>query len=377
MENPGACQASNGIESEYDRAKELKAFDDTKAGVRGLVESGIAKVPRMFIDPRERIIECCSTSSNDQKDLMIPVIDLEGICEMGEDASVRKEMINQVKHAAETWGFFQVVNHGIPVEIMDELLEGARWFHEQPREERSKFYSRDKTKKVKYTSNFDLYKSPVANWRDTFFCAIAPEPPNPEEMPIAFRDILMDYSKYVKKLGVALFSLLSDALGLDRNHLYDIGCSEGLFILGQYYPACPEPELTLGTSKHSDSNFITILLQDQIGGLQVLHQNQWINVPPVHGALVINIGDLLQLISNDRFKSSIHRVLAAHVSPRISVASFFNTYSKPSAVKYGPIKELLSEENPPLYRETTITEYLEHYNEKGLDGTSALLHFKL
>ncbi|KAK9132271.1 hypothetical protein Scep_011799 [Stephania cephalantha] len=377
MENPCACLASIGVESEYDRAKELKAFDDTKAGVRGLVEFGVAKVPRMFIDPNERIIECCSTSPNARKDLMIPVIDIEGICETGEDAFARKEMINQVKHAAETWGFFQVVNHGIPVEIMDDVLEGARWFHEQPREERSKYYSRDKTKKVKYTSNFDLYKSPVANWRDTFFCAIAPEPPNPEEMPIAFRDVLMDYSKYVKKLGVALFGLLSEALGLDHNYLCEIGCSEGLFILCHYYPACPEPELTLGTSKHSDSNFITILLQDQIGGLQVLHQNQWINVPPLHGGLVINIGDLLQLISNDRFKSSEHRVLAAHVSPRTSVASFFNTYSQPSAMKYGPIKELVSEENPPLYRETTMQEYLEHYNEKGLDGTSALLHFKV
>lgn len=57
----------------------------------------------------------------------------------------------------------------------------------------------------------------------------------------------------------------------------------------------PEPELTMGTSRHTEGNFMTILLQDQIGGLQVLHENQWIDVPAVHGALDMNIGDLLQV----------------------------------------------------------------------------------
>jgi isopenicillin N synthase-like dioxygenase len=96
------------------------------------------------------------------------------------------------------------------------------------------------------------------------------------------------------KLGILLLELLSEALGLNPNHLNDIDCSEGLALVCHYYPACPQPELTIGASKHADNAFLVVLLQDHTGGLQVLHQDKWVDVPPVPGALVVNIGDLLQ-----------------------------------------------------------------------------------
>lgn len=110
-------------------------------------------------------------------------------------------------------------------------------------------------------------------------------------------EILIKYSKEVMKLGHALFELLSEALGLEPNYLKDMDCAKGLAVLCHYYPACPQPELTIGVTKHSDNDFITVLLQDDLGGLQVLYQDQWVNVPPTPGALVINIGDLLQVTS--------------------------------------------------------------------------------
>ncbi|KAI3756733.1 hypothetical protein L1987_56555 [Smallanthus sonchifolius] len=179
---------------------------------------------------------------------------------------------------------------------------------------------------------------------------MAPNPPQPHRLAgqhflHLFLDVLLEYSNQVMKLGVCLFELMSEALGLNTDHLLNMGCADGLAVLGHYYPSCPQPELTIGTTDHTDNDFITILLQDHIGGLKVFYQNQWTDVPPTPGALIVNAGDFLQLITNDKFVSSQHKVVANKVGPRVSVASFFTT--GPS-LEYSIYLHLKTSEDPEL-----------------------------
>ncbi|KAL5712148.1 hypothetical protein ACHQM5_014347 [Ranunculus cassubicifolius] len=353
----------------YDRVAEVKKFYETKAGVKGLVDSGIVKIPKLFIHSSLDLVKDC-----DSKDhyFEIPTIDLYGV----DDGGRRKVVVEEIRAASNTWGFFQMVNHGIPVSILDEMIDGVRRFHEQPTEEKQKIYAQETSKKVRFYSNgYALRMSQAADWRDSLSCSFGEETLDPEGLPLVCRDIVIKYMRCIIKLKDTLSKLLSEALGLGADYLTRLECMETESWVGHYYPACPEPDITLGTTRHTDPDFITILLQDQTGGLQVLHQNQWVDVPPTKGTLVANIGDLMQLVTNDRFKSVEHRVLARAAVPRISAATFF--YPKELGSRHGPIKELLSEDDPPIYRDILVNEYRDFHKSEALDGKSALLHFKL
>ncbi|KAL6610104.1 hypothetical protein ACP70R_040073 [Stipagrostis hirtigluma subsp. patula] len=369
-------------EGAYDRQRELQAFDDTKAGVKGLVDAGVTAVPAIFRHPLDSFSLPLLPAATDDGVATIPVIDLSR-------AQARREEVGrQVKAAAETVGFFQVVNHGVAGELMAEMLAAVRRFNEAPAEAKRPYYRRGNARKVRFSSNFDLFRSPAANWRDTLFCDVAPEPPRPEELPEAVRHVMVEYGDAVRKVAVGVLELLSESLGLAGDHLTKMGCVEGLGLACNYYPPCPEPHLTLGTSRHTDASFLTVLLQDAMGGLQVLldhggGRQGWLDVPPLPGALLINIGDLLQLVSNGKFKSVEHRVVAnkSRDTSRVSVAGFCSADVIGSTRVYGPIRELTSSDgngsNPPLYKSITIQEYLAHFLDKGLDGRPALDYFLL
>ncbi|XP_028113316.1 1-aminocyclopropane-1-carboxylate oxidase homolog 1-like [Camellia sinensis] len=238
-------------ETDYDRKSELKAVDDSQAGVKGLLDAGVTKIPKIFVNGHNQL------------------------------RSDQGRIVGQVTHLCMNWGFFQVICHGILVSVMDGMIDGVRRFHEQDIEVRKQYYSHDlNARRFLYCSNFDLFEAPMANWRDTMSCFMAPHPPDPEELPAVCNyviDIMFEYTRQAMRLGCGLSELLSEALGLNPNHLKEVGCALSSILSDNYYPACPESDLTLGASSHTDSAFMTILLQDQIGGLQVLHQNQWVD----------------------------------------------------------------------------------------------------
>ncbi|KAL0459423.1 UNVERIFIED_CONTAM: 1-aminocyclopropane-1-carboxylate oxidase7 [Sesamum latifolium] len=166
--------------------------------------------------------------------------------------------------------------------------------------------------------------------------------------------------------------LLSEALGLPSDYLSSIECMKSEAVACLYYPKCPEPEKTLGTPKHSDTTFLTLLMQDSTGGLQILHDDHWVDAP-----LSVELLLPILIISNDKFISVEHRVLAQPVGPRISVACFFTPSLKAAAKPFAPIKELLSDENSAVYREFMFREYCLYYKTRFEGVGSALHHYKI
>ncbi|XP_037442293.1 1-aminocyclopropane-1-carboxylate oxidase homolog 1-like [Triticum dicoccoides] len=361
---------------DHDRLRALKAFDDTKAGVKGLVDAGVTTIPAIFHHPPESLADAPHLHHGHHQ-FAIPVIDLAGLATLTGRASV----VGAMKAAAQTVGFFQVTNHGVPESAMSEVLAAVRRFNEEPAEAKAPYYSRDPKRRARYQCNFDLFRSPAASWRDTLYMEMAPEPPPPEEIPPACRTIVPEYAGLVQRLGRTLFGLLSEALGLPRRYLEEeAGCLEGLSVGCHYYPACPEPRRTLGNARHSDPSFLTVLLQDAVGGLQVLVDDEkrrpaWLDVPAEAGALVVNVGDYLQILSNDRFRSVEHRVVANGAGPRVSVACFFRADASTRVL--APIVTAGDGDGRARYRSTKVPEMLRHYGAKGLDGVSALQRVRI
>ncbi|XP_073136405.1 1-aminocyclopropane-1-carboxylate oxidase homolog 1-like [Henckelia pumila] len=383
------------VDQESERIKMLKSFDETKAGVKGLVDSGIVKVPKIFVRQFEELPQEYSHYRTDQ--IHVPAVDLDQVQKPDKPRLMdpdqikvpvidisdvhkpdrRKQVVEDVKIASETWGFFQVVNHGIPLCVLDGMIDGIREFHEQGVEEKRKYYTRDNTKSVRFYSSHDLFTSRIASWRDSLSMSFSDpdRPTDPQELPAACRDSAMEYSKHVETLGNTLLGLLSEALGLETDRLKSMECSKGHRLHGHYYPACPEPDQTIGTAKHSDAGFLTILLQNHIvSGLQVMCDSQWIDIQPVPSCLVVNIGDLLQLVSNGRFKSNKHRVISNGIGPRISVACFFSGPVNGAKI-YGPMDDLITEENPPIYTQIVLTDYFVKALNTGLEDYRALDYY--
>lgn len=167
----------------YDRAKEVQHFDETKSGVKGLLDSGITKLPRFFHEPLESLKNLTHHTDAPHVEPSVPVIDISGL----HDTAQRAHIVGQIRDACSTWGMFQMVSHGIGVEVLEKVLEGVRRFHEQPGEVKKVWYSRDRGKAVRYYSNGDLFVAKAANWRDSIAFSFSDGSVAPEAVPTICR----------------------------------------------------------------------------------------------------------------------------------------------------------------------------------------------
>lgn len=178
-------ETENLVDEEFSKneiLKQVKEFDDTKAGVKGLVDSGITKIPTFFIHSPEKLPK----PSDGTLLLDLPVINLQGFG----SSTRRSEIVRGICEASMTWGFFRIINHGISVDVMDELLQGVKNFHEQPKEMKMEFYTRDFSRRIKYYSTLDLHVTKIGQWRDSLGVEFQDSIADPQGLPIVFRYFL-------------------------------------------------------------------------------------------------------------------------------------------------------------------------------------------
>ncbi|GAB2211955.1 hypothetical protein Droror1_Dr00025295 [Drosera rotundifolia] len=337
---------------------------DQGHGVRGLSTIGLDSVPTQYVQPPEERLDATKILS----DQTIPVIDVSN----WEDPAVSDAICT----ASRQYGFFQVINHEIPVEELEAVQAAAHRFFEQPTEDKIKF-KKDVLGKgtVKMGTSFSPYKEKVMEWKDYLSLQWFPRDPTAgADWPPICKDEAVDYLKKVHSLAKKLFNVLLNGLSIPNG--FDDESHKSLLMSWiavnfNYYPYCPNPELTVGVGRHSDGSAITVLLQDDVGGLYVRAPDaeSWIHVPPTRGALVINIGDVLQLLSNGRYRSIEHKVVANPWKNRVSIAVFMNP--APNQV-VGPMKEAMEEGEKPLYREIGFMDYMKYFFGKGHDGKATI-----
>ncbi|KAL9372001.1 hypothetical protein Peur_034245 [Populus x canadensis] len=332
-----------------------------------VLSSGIqyTNLPASYVRPeseRPRLWEV-STCEN------VPVIDL--------GCQERDQIVQQVGDACKNYGFFQVINHGVSLEAVEKMLGVAHDFFSLPVEEKLKLYSDDPSKTMRLSTSFNVNKEKVHNWRDylRLHCypldKYAPEWPS---KPPPFKDIVSSYCIQVRELGFRIQELISESLGLEKDHVKNVLGEQGQHMAVNFYPPCPEPELTFGLPGHTDPNALTILLQDQsVAGLQVLKDGKWVAVNPHPDAFVINIGDQLQALSNGRYKSVWHRAITNTDKARMSVASFLCPYDNALIT---PPKALTDDGTGAVYRDFTYAEYYKKFWSRDLDQEHCLELFK-
>ncbi|KAL6898051.1 hypothetical protein ACP4OV_006647 [Aristida adscensionis] len=263
----------------------------------------------------------------------------------------------ELRSALQTWGFFLVTSHGIETSLVDAVIAVSREFFRQPMEQKQEYSNLTEGKRWQqegYGNDPVKTQDQVLDWSDRLHLTVEPEdarnlarwPKHPE----SFRDLLHEYTLKCKGVKDGILGAIAKLLGLDEDCLInEVGDKGATYARFNFYPACPRPDLVLGMTPHSDVRVLTLLLMEKdVGGLQVLRDGTWYNVPPVRDhALLINMGVLMEIMTNGIFKGPVHRVVTNSEKERISVAMFFCTDLEK---EIEPLSELIDEKHPARYK---------------------------
>ncbi|KAL6867676.1 hypothetical protein ACP4OV_015700 [Aristida adscensionis] len=292
----------------------------------------------------------------------VPVIDLSPICApttTGAASASVDALAAEVGAACRDWGFFVAVGHGVPEATVARAVDAGRAFFALPAARKAAVRRTERSPLGYYDAE---HIRNVRDWKEVFdmFPRELPPPADGElvfqnkwpdgDLP-EFREALEEYAAAMEELAFKLLEVIARSLSLRPDWLHGFFKDRGdqtTYMRINSYPPCPSPDLVLGIGRHKDSGALTILLQDDVGGLDVRRRpdGEWVRVEPVHGSLIVNIGDIIQVWSNEVYQSVEHRASVNSEKRRFSIPYFFNPGMQ-TVVE--PLQEMVSEGNPSRY----------------------------
>ncbi|XP_047965423.1 2-oxoglutarate-dependent dioxygenase 21, chloroplastic-like [Salvia hispanica] len=332
-------------------------------------ERGLPYVPKCYE------AQPFDASKTDADVFDVPTIDVADI----EDPARRSVIVEQIANVCCRRGFFQIVNHGIEEVTIKGAMSVASGFLNLTIEEKVKYMSNDVRKPVRYGTSIKDGVDKVQFWR--IFLKHYSHPLNNwihmwPDSPLDYKEKMGKYVSELEMVAQKTAGLITDSVGLGPTYLTK-EIDNGMQIVAvNGYPPCPEPELALGLPAHTDYCCLTLLLQDS-PGLQILNSgtNTWMLVPIVEGALQVLVGDQVEVLTNGRYKSVVHRVVLSSNQPRISIAGL---HSLGMDVQVQPPPEMADAHRPGRYRQSSFHDFLDFISKNDLgQGRSFLDTLKI
>ncbi|KAG4999711.1 Protein SRG1 [Glycine soja] len=333
--------------------------------VQEIAKEALTIVPERYVRPvHERPILSNSTPLPE-----IPVIDLSKLLSQYH----KEHELNRLHYACKEWGFFQLINHGVDSSLVEKVKRGAQGLFDLPMEEKKKFGQREGEAEG-YGQLFVVSEEQKLEWADLFFMFTLP--PNKRKphlfpnLPLPFRGDLDAYCEELRKLAIQILDQMANSLAIDPMEIRELFGEAEQSMRMNYYPPCPQPELVMGLNPHSDGGGLTILLQaNEVEGLQIRKDGLWIPVKPLPNAFIINLGDMLEVMSNGIYQSIEHRATVNSEKERLSIATFYSTAIDAIIC---PAPSLVTPKTPAMFKPISAGDYFKGYLAQELRGKSFL-----
>ncbi|KAM7505893.1 hypothetical protein LguiB_004797 [Lonicera macranthoides] len=347
--------------------------------VQELARGPISKIPPRYLrfDQDPPIV-----SGDDELLPSIPIIDLGALLASsntcGSDSDSTDSELQTLHSACKHWGFFQVINHGVSASLLEEFKREIVEFFKLPIEQKQKLWQQPDNHEG-FGQLFVVSESQKLDWCDMFYITALPTNLRKtklfEDLPPNLRETLEAYSKEVKMLAMAILCQMAKALKMNGEEMRVLFSDGVQSMRMNYYPPCPEPDMAIGFTPHSDADALTILYQlNETEGLQIRKDGKWVLVKPLPNAFVVNIGDIMEIVSNGVYRSVEHRATVNSTEERLSIATF---YSSNLDSELGPARSLIGPHNRPVFRQVPIEKYFKEFFARKLNGKSYLDFMKV